>query len=364
MNHLHIRLTSFIPIFLVFLLSCSERSKKETSVIVRSEFIFKQAPFPSAHASTIVETGNTILAAWFGGTAEGNPDVGIWLSRYDCTYWSAPVEAANGVQPDGKRYPCWNPVLFQPSGGPLLLFYKVGPNPREWRGRVQTSTDYGHSWSAAVPLPEGFLGPIRAKPVELPDGTLIAGSSTEHAGWVVHMERFHGPVTDAVNSEMGRWKTESLSSAGAWQKTGPLNDPEEFGAIQPAILVHTAERLQILCRSRQGVITEAWSEDGGHTWGKMSATPLPNPNSGIDVTKLVDGRFLLAYNPTSKGRDKLALAVSRDGIMWRNVAVLENSPGEYSYPAQIQSDDGMVHITYTWKRQRIKHVVVDPSRIE
>jgi predicted neuraminidase len=163
---------------------------------------------------------------------------------------------------------------------------------------------------------------------------------------------------------MGRWKTESLSSADAWKKTGPLNDPKEFGAIQPAILVHSADRLQILCRSRQGVITEAWSEDGGRTWSKMSATPLPNPNGGIDVTKLVDGRFLLAYNPTSKGRDKLALAVSRDGILWRNVAVLENSPGEYSYPAQIQSDDGMVHITYTWKRQRIKHVVVDPTRIE
>lgn len=229
---------------------------------------------------------------------------------------------------------------------------------------VRTSIDFGRSWSAAVKLPDGILGPIRAKPVELPDGTLIAGSSTEHAGWMVHIERFHESAIDDINSKMGNWKTESLSLASAWQKTGPLNDPKEFGAIQPTILVHSSKRLQILCRSQQGVITEAWSEDGGCTWSKMSATSLPNPNAGIDVTKLSDGRFLLVYNPISQGREKLALAISRDGNNWRNVIVLENSPGEYSYPAQIQSKDGLVHITYTWKRERIKHVIVDPSLIE
>ena len=268
------------------------------------------------------------------------------------------------VQPNGKQYPCWNPVLFQPVKGPLLLFYKIGPNPREWWGVVRTSNNFGCSWSSAIRLPEGILGPIRAKPVELPDGTLIAGSSSEHAGWVVHIERYHESVIDSVNSRLGGWKTESLSLPSAWQKIGPLNDPMEFGAIQPTILVHSSKKLQILCRSQQGVITEAWSEDAGCTWGKMSATSLPNPNAGIDVTKLRDGRFLLVYNPISKGRDKLALAVSKDWKKWRNVLVLEDSPGEYSYPAQIQSNDGLVHITYTWKRERIKHVMVDPSLIE
>src|SRR5580765_4127838 len=94
------------------------------SPVVRSEFIFERAPFPSAHASTIAETRDGLVAAWFGGTKERDPDVGIWVSRHDGTRWSAPVEVANGVQPDGTRHPCWNPVLFQPSSGPLLLFYK------------------------------------------------------------------------------------------------------------------------------------------------------------------------------------------------------------------------------------------------
>jgi len=150
--------------------------------IVASEFIYDRAPFPSAHASTIVETRDGVLAAWFGGTAEGEPDVGIWCARRSETGWSAPVEVATGAQPDGKRLPCWNPVLFRPSAGPLLLFYKVGPRPREWWGLLRTSLDEGRTWSGPIPLPPGFLGPIRAKPVELASGELLLGSSTEHAG--------------------------------------------------------------------------------------------------------------------------------------------------------------------------------------
>jgi predicted neuraminidase len=319
------------------------------SPVVMSELIGERAPFRSAHASTIVETRDGLLAAWFGGTEEGNPDVGIWVSRRGEGGWSAPVEVANGRQPDGTRHPCWNPVLFQPSKGPLLLFYKVGPSPREWWGLARTSTDEGRSWSDAVRLPQGILGPIRAKPVELPGGDLLAGSSTEDTGWVVHMER---------------WTPGDLASPAAWRKSGPLNDAKEFEAIQPTILAHSPGRLQALCRSRQKVVTELWSEDGGATWGRMTATALPNPSAGIDALRLADGRFLLVYNPTTSGRDRLEIAVSADGKGWRRGVVLEDSPGEHSYPAMIQSRDGRVHATYTWKRERIKHVVVDPSAIQ
>ncbi len=313
------------------------------TAIVSSEFVYDRAPFPAAHASTIVETPDGLVAAWFGGTGEGKPDVGIWIARKDGAHWSPPTQVADGVQPDGARHPCWNPVLFQPRNGPLLLFYKVGPSPREWWGLVRTSADSGRTWSPAVKLPPGILGPIRAKPLELADGALLAGSSTEDAGWVVHMERL---------------------AAGAWHRGGPLNDPSEFGAIQPTILVHSPARLQILCRSRQGVITEAWSDDAGQTWGPMTATSLPNPSAGIDAVRLKDGRFLLVYNPSAQGRDKLEIAVSPDGKRWRQAVVLENAPGEYSYPAVIQSRDGLVHVTYTWRRERIRHVVIDPARIE
>jgi predicted neuraminidase len=319
-----------------------------SSPIVSSEFVFERAPFRSAHASTIVETREGLAAAFFGGTDEGNPDVGIWVARRGAGGWSAPVEVANGVQPDGSRHPCWNPVLFQPPRGPLVLFYKVGPSPREWWGLARTSADGGRTWSEAIRLPSGFLGPIRAKPVALESGDVLAGSSTEHAGWVVHMER---------------WTPPELASPAAWRKTGPLNDPSRFEAIQPTILAHPRTRLQILCRSRQGVVTQAWSEDGGATWGEMTGTSLPNPSAGIDALRLADGRFLLVYNPTTRGRGRLAIAVSEDGRDWRPAVALEDAPGEYSYPAMIQARDGRVHVSYTWRRERIRHVEIDPAAV-
>jgi predicted neuraminidase len=321
--------------------------------IVKSEFIYERAPFPSAHASTIVETRGGLVAAWFGGTRERDPDVGIWVSRHDGSQWSPPVEVANGVQPDGKRLPCWNPVLFQPIGGPLVLFYKVGPSPDTWWGLARTSSDDGRTWSSAIKLPDGMLGPIRAKPIELAKGTMLAGSSTEHDGWIVHMERYSGD-----------WSAQSLAAAGSWQKSEPLNTKAEFGAIQPTILVHSASSLQILCRTRQKVIGESWSQDGGRTWSPIKPTTLPNPSAGIDAVRLDDGRFLLIYNPTETGRAKLDIAVSPDGKSWKRAVVLEDSSGEYSYPAMIQARDGRVHVTYTWRREKIKHVVIDPKRLE
>ncbi len=314
-----------------------------TGAIISSEFIYERAPFPACHASTIAETKDGLVAAWFGGTREKDPDVAIWLSRRSKNGWSAVVEVANGVQPDGRRFPCWNPVLFQPASGPLMLFYKVGPSPSEWWGELMTSTDKGSTWTKPRPLPEGILGPIKNKPVQLKDGSILCGSSTEDEGWQVHMER---------TSDFG----------ATWRKTQALNDPKQFAAIQPAILIHNTG-LQILCRSRQRRITESWSTDEGKTWSDMKATSLPNPSSGIDAVTLRDGRSLIVYNHTETARSPLNVAISPDGKTWKSVLVLESERGEYSYPAVIQTADGLVHITYTWKRERIKHVVVDPKML-
>jgi len=329
--------------------------------IVKAEFVFEHAPFPSAHASTIVETKDGLVAAWFGGTRERNPDVGIWVSRHNGKEWSAPVEVANGVQPDGTRYPSWNPVLFQPSSAStLILFYKVGPSPSEWWGLVRISSDGGRSWSEAAKLPPGILGPIRAKPIELKPGVMLAGSSTENDGWIVHMERY-APVPTPGYIWKDPWTLEALAHAANWEKTPPLNAAAEFGAIQPTILVHGRSSLQILCRTRQGVIAEASSQDEGKTWTKLTATSLPNPSAGIDTVSLRGGGFLLVYNPSDKSRSKLQIARSTDGKVWQPLVTLEDeTTGEYSYPAMIQTSDGLVHVTYTWRREKIKHVVLKP----
>ena len=312
--------------------------------IEKAEFIYEHAPFPSCHASTIVETRAGLIAAWFGGSDEGKPDVTIWTARHDGTNWLAPVEVATGVQTNGPRFPCWNPVLFQapdgPRPGPLLLFYKVGPSPSKWWGLLMKSEDAGKTWSQPERLPENILGPIRAKPVMIGD-RLWCGSSSEHEGWRVHLE---------FTSDLGK----------TWTRTEALNDGKEFGSIQPTVLAWAPGKIQLLCRSRQGRVTECWSRDGGKTFSPMRATALPNPSTGVDSVILEDGRAWLVYNNTSRGRTPLSIASSPDGTNWTNVITLEKESGEYSYPAMIQAHDGRVHVTYTWKRQRIKHVVLNP----
>jgi predicted neuraminidase len=313
--------------------------------IVKSEFIYDSAPFPACHASTIVESNGVLVASWFGGTAERNPDVCIYVSRFEIGKWTTPVEVANGIINPEKRHPCWNPVLFQPKTGPLLLFYKVGPDPDKWWGLLMKSDDNGKTWSKPERLPGGILGPIKNKPVQLANGDILSPTSSEDHGWRVHFER---------SSDLGK----------SWTATAPINDGKEFGAIQPSILIHKDGKLEAIGRTKNKVVFQIFSADNGVTWEKMSAAPLPNPNSGTDAVTLADGRHLLVYNHTVKGRTPLNVAVSSDGKEWQAALVLETEPGEYSYPAVIQCADGLVHITYTWKRQRIRHVVVDPAKLE
>ncbi|MFL5416106.1 MAG: exo-alpha-sialidase, partial [Myxococcales bacterium] len=264
--------------------------------IVRSEFVFQSVPFATAHASTIAESTGGLVAAWFGGSFEGAPDVGIWASRLVRGTWTPPTEVANGAQPDGKRFPCWNPVLFQQPNGPLLLFYKVGPSPSEWWGMVTTSVNGGRTWAVAKRLPDGILGPIKNKPVRLRDGTLLSPSSTESTDtppkWRVHFER-------------------STDGGKTWTRIVPASRRgAEVNAIQPTILVR-GDSLEALVRTQAQRVYSTWSTDGGKTWSALTEARLVNPNAGIDGVTL------------------------RDGRAWTPVLTLESEAGEYSYPAVI-----------------------------
>jgi predicted neuraminidase len=319
------------------------------SPIVESAFVFESAPFASAHASTIADTKDGLVSAWFGGTREGAPDVAIWTARRVAGKWTAPVEVATGIQAEGTRHPCWNPVLFETSAGTLTLFYKVGPTPRTWWGMVRTSRDNGRTWSEATRLPDGILGPIKNKPVRV-GRTILSPTSTESderpSKWRVHFER---------SDDDGRtWTAVKVPDPGQ----GPPID-----AIQPSILLHPGGRLQAIGRTRSQRVFETWSSDGGRSWAPTTLTALPNPSAGTDALTLRDGRHLIVYNHTPKGRTPLNVALSRDGKLWEAALVLEREPGEYSYPAVIQAADGLVHITYTWNRERVRHVVVNPERL-
>ncbi|RYG24431.1 sialidase [bacterium] len=309
----------------------------QTPVLV-SKFIYESAPFPSCHASTIAETKDGLIAAWFGGAHEGASDVAIYASRRNANAWSKPEKVA-----DGAGHPCWNPVLFQPAKGPLLLFYKVADRIPEWVGMMKTSSDDGRTWNAPRQLPKGILGPIKNKPIQLADGTILCGASEEDGRWRVHFER---------TPDFGL----------TWTRTPAVND-RSIGAIQPSLLPLGGRSLRAVGRTQQGRLFAIDSPDEGQTWGPMRLLEVRNPNSGTDALRLKDGRYLLVYNDTARGRTPLNVAVSSDGEQWKRVFDLETEPGEYSYPAVIQTRDGRVHITYTWQRRRIRHVVLDPQKL-
>ena len=307
-------------------------------------FVFEEAPFAECHASTVVEVGpGNLLCAWFAGTAEGKKDVGIWLSHWDGGQWSEPREIAAD-----PRQPCWNPVLFRTTEDETLLFYKAGPSPSNWTGLLKRSTDGGQTWSEPEWLPAGILGPIKNKPAQLESGEILCGSSVEsYQAWACWAE---------ITPDAGR----------TWSKHGPIFVPgKPFGIIQPGVVDLGGGRIRFFCRSRgMGRIVTASSADGGRTWSEATLTDLPNPNSGIDALSFDDGRVALIYNHSDNARHPINLAASSDGgDTWGDPLILEDEEGELSYPAIIQASDGVLHMTYTWHRQRIRHVIVQPTEL-
>ena len=335
----------------------------------QGEFIFESAPFRACHAATIVELKDRdLLAAWFAGSGEGKPDVAIWGSRNAQGTWSKPFELARE-----PRIATYNPVLFFSRDSTLWLYYKFGPGPSEWTAARRFSHDDGKTWSPIEHLPAGLYGPIKNKPLVLADGVIISGVSVEsYLSWACWVERStddgrtwtkHGPIVVAPEfSAMRR-------SASGSPPTNPAARVAEdtYGIIQPTIVPLSKDRLRIFVRSGPSVgrICFADSIDGGVTWTNAKPTVLPNPNSGIDSVRLVDGRILMVYNHSTSDRTPLNIAISADGgNTWAAAATLEEAPGEYSYPAVIQSSNRDIHVVYTWNRRRIKHVVIPSGALQ
>ena len=386
--------------------------------ITKSQFLYEQASFPQCHAATIVETKKgDLVATYFGGKHERNPDVCIWVSikKKGTDAWSKPILAADGVftldtknaeiagitaestpasegpvrrgtaSANQKRKACWNPVITEMPNGELWLFFKVGLKVSDWTGWLCKSKDGGRTWSDKEPLPRGFLGPIKNKP-EIINGRLLCPSSTEDNGWKFHTEiydiakkkwKYVGPVKADL-----AMRTEDMKAAGAKSDKEDIEAPDAGGVatkdgrhpidcIQPSILKLKDGRLQVLMRTRNGKIGTSFSSDNGDTWTNVTLLDVPNNQSGTDAVTLQDGRHVLIYNNfaslpgTKKGvRTPLSIAVSDDGTHWRHTLTLEDSPiSQYSYPSIIQGKDGKLHAVYTWRRLRVAYKEIDPAQL-
>lgn len=329
----------------------------------RVDFVFgDDRPFAECHASTVVQTGKgRLLCAWFGGTREKDPDVGVWLSRFDGGTWSEPERAAKV-----KQVAHWNPVLFRDADGMTHLFFKVGVDEPHWSTYWTHSSDGGIQWSRPselVPGDVGGRGPVKNKPIILADGSWLAPASLEvmkgrREIWMAFADR---------SADGGRTWTRSPDFSVPAVRDRRFRGP---GAIQPTFWESAPGHIHALMRTGAGVVWRTESQDGGATWSPVVATGLPNNNSGIDALGLEDGRVLLVYNPVGKNwgpRTPLDLAVSTDnGTSWKTIAHIEDDPdldSEYSYPAIVRTDDG-VAICYTWKRERIRCWQIPMSVLE
>ena len=214
--------------------------------------------------------------------------------------------------------------------------------------KLALTPNSGGGWFAPVPTTEkhGVRPPgcTTKSSVRLKTNQSSWEGQKSGPSWQIHFER-------------------SLDNGKTWQFVSVPQASESPAAIQPSILMHPEGRLQALGRTKASRIFSTTSNDNGLTWTPLSLLDLPNPNSGTDAVTLKDGRHVLIYNHAPKGRSPLNVAISKDGREWEAALVLEDKPGEYSYPAVIQTRDGLLHFTYTWKRVLAKHVVVDPSML-
>jgi|LakMenEpi03Aug12_release.lakeMendotaPanAssembly.Ray.scaffolds.fasta_scaffold17074_10 predicted neuraminidase len=352
----------FFILLTILLFPLALLSMQKEQVIVNTYKISPNIENFDCHGSCIIEVSPGILCvAWNGGPGPGKSNidmkqnVGIWLSHFKNGCWTDPKEIVHS-----PHSVCWTPVLTKNSKGELILFYRMGNDPRHTISMFKTSDDGGINWSKEEILPAGIIGPTRSKPLLDSEGNMICGSSTEV-----------GNPEDMLKAT-ACWI--EILSDGKWSKYGPIEiSGKKFGCIEPVLFWTKNEHLKMLCRDRsnrigsQGWIWIAESIDKGKRWSKLQKTDLPNPDSGFEILSLINDSFLLIYNHSHTNRYPLSIALSNNsGHSWEPLFNLEDDSGEF--PSATLDSQGNIHVSYAWtppgKNQRqIKHVVLDTHKL-
>lgn len=388
-----------IAIVLIPLLSIAQKKNTYNS-IVKEELIFAPQNEHS-HGSSIVALPNgDFLATWFQGSGERNADdvriMGARLEKGE-KEWSKPFLMA-----DTKGIPDCNPVLFMNNKNKLFLVW-IAVQGNRWEGSIlktRTTTNYEGSgapvweWQDNILIKPGkeFVAEIDKKFAEMPE--------LEH-GWAEYAPLYDNMIKDASKNQvlrsigwMSRIKPVILKSGRIvlplysdgfnlsicaisdddgenWRASLPIVGR---GPIQPALAVRKNGDIVAYMRDSGDApsrVHKSISKDNGESWSYTVKTDIPNTAS-VELHCLKDGRWAFLGNDITDGRYQVVLMISDDeGETWKwkeYLETAENGKGSYSYPCLIQTEDGLVHITYSSKtgetEKSIKHVVVDVNKIK
>lgn len=302
----------------------------------------------SNHASSLLALRDgTRMAVWFAGSREGAGDVKLMLSIYGGETWGMP-QAIQSVATNAKAFGHYtkkigNPVLFEADDGHIhLLFVTVALGG--WGGsRIarSSSVDKGKTWSA----PELWVtSPFINISTQLRHPPVAVKTEGGGKGWLL-------PAHHEFMNKFPEYLL--LDEAGNFLHKQRM--PFGNGLIQPAIVAQGESDLLTFFRptnNQQQILAASYRNGWG---GSLQATDLANPDAGIAVAKLPGRKLLMAYNPSTENRNRLALAMSENGSAWRSVAELENSKdSEYSYPSLAVRGD-QIDLTYSYQRKFIKH---------
>ncbi len=368
----------------------------------QTEFV-SSVPGKAVHAASMVELQDgSLRAVWFSGSREGSGDVTIQTAVLgkNSQQWGREVslfgraQLQQGLQRYVKKI--GNPVIARAPDGSLHL-WMVNVSLGGWAGSAITwsrSIDDGTTWSPPKRLVTSpFLNIstlVKAAPVPMTQGQ-------------ISLPVYHEFITKFA---------EVLRLDADGEVIDKVRIPGSRTSLQPVVLATNEQSAQAFMRATKGGrVVSSTTLDAGRTWSPAVPVSLLNPNSALAGTVLQDGSRWLALNPSSAGREQLALIKldepahkvvgveppDKNQILTSPVAVSDyaallgaelKSKGatefetaayvasaqrqlcgdatcaqEFSYPFLLQSRDGNLHLVYTWHRTRIKHVKFDFSSL-
>jgi predicted neuraminidase len=321
-------------------------------------FVNQARPGMICHVSGIAPAGDDrLICTWYAGSREAAPDVAIWAAFFQEStgVWTKSLVLLDRRQ-SSAELGRWvrklgNAVVMNDQQGGLWLFYATmlgGWSTASLNYKV--SRDEGQTWSASHKL---ILSPffnltsnVKNKGLNLSGGALLLPIYHEL------LRKFSQVLLVKPGRDHPSFELRRMTPSGA--------------AIQPALIPAGERSLEAFFRNaaagNQRHILRSASTAVGQDWSALNATPLPNPDSGFDMIRTADGAILGAINDNFRDRSDLTLVLSRDeGQTWERLRVLDHTPGkEYAYPSLTRTARAY-HLTYSYEKTRIKHVVFNDA---